>query len=237
MPVSDPENLLKPRGYLKQTTASTSKVSQPKTVQTNAKVPLEQSILEEGYTKIHFRDTSIEKLEAENINPELVLPEIKAEIDSISLFTSKVKRSLSIPSFIDIPLVPKVKVLVPQKYEDYISYPDSTLVGSPVYISCKSEEPSPHFPFPPFLDFLCPNGQFLEPPSPHLEVDEGSLRCFENPLYNSRTPSPRLSMAAAGGGGAGGAGGGGGQGPPPPLPRIFSKVPHICSFTPSPCPS
>jgi hypothetical protein len=41
MHVSDPEKILKPRGYLKQTVASTSKVYQPKTVQNNDKVPLE----------------------------------------------------------------------------------------------------------------------------------------------------------------------------------------------------
>jgi hypothetical protein len=82
-------------------------------VQTNAKVPLEQSISQEGYTQSHFGDTSTEKLAAETINPELVLPEIKAETDSTSPFTSKGKRSLSIPAFIDIPLVPEVKVLVP----------------------------------------------------------------------------------------------------------------------------
>jgi hypothetical protein len=48
-------------------------------------------------------------------------------------------------------------------------YPDSTPVGSPVYISCKSEEPNPRFPFPPFLDFLSPTGLSLEPQSPHPE--------------------------------------------------------------------
>jgi hypothetical protein len=91
----------------------------------------------------------------------MVLPEIKADINSTSPFTSKGKISLLIPSFIDIPLVPKVKVLVPENSEDYISYPNSTPIGSPIYISCKSEEPSPHFPFPPFSYFLSPNGQFL----------------------------------------------------------------------------
>jgi hypothetical protein len=141
-------------------------------------------------TQSHFRDTSTEKLEAENINPELVLPEIKAETDLTSPFTSKGKRSLLIPAFIDIPLIPEVKVLVPRNSEYYISYLDSTPVGSPVYISCKSEEPSPHFPFPPFSYFLSPNGQFPEPPLPHPEVAEGSLQVFENPLYNSRSSSP-----------------------------------------------
>jgi hypothetical protein len=80
-------------------------------VQTNAKVPLEQPTSQEGYTQIHFRDTSTENLAAETLNPELVLLKIKAEIDSTSPLTSKGKIPLSIPTFIDIPLVPEVKVL------------------------------------------------------------------------------------------------------------------------------
>jgi hypothetical protein len=110
------------------------------------------------------------------------------------------------------------------------------LVGSPIYISCKSEEPSPHFPFPPFSYFLSPDGSFPEPLSIHPEVAESSLQVFENPLYNLQVSSPRLSMVATGGGGVGGGagggggggglgaggGGGGGHGPPPP-PRIFPK--------------
>jgi hypothetical protein len=63
------KKLLKPRGYLKKTDASTSKVYQPKTMQTNAKVPLEHSTLQEGYTQSHFGDTSTKKLVAETINP------------------------------------------------------------------------------------------------------------------------------------------------------------------------
>jgi hypothetical protein len=161
---------LKPRGYLKQTAASTSKVYQPKTVQTNAKVPLEQSTSQEGHTQSQFGDTSTEKLAAETLNPELVLPENKAEIDSNSPLTSKGKTPLSIPAFVDILLVPELKVLAPEKSKDYISYPDSTPVGSPFYISCKSEEPSPHFPFPPFSEFMSPNEQFPEPPSLHPEA-------------------------------------------------------------------
>jgi hypothetical protein len=78
-------------------------------VQTNAKVPLEQSISQEGYTQSHFGDTSTDKLEAEIINPELVLPEVKAEIDSTSPFTSKGKGSLSIPTLLDISIGPRSK--------------------------------------------------------------------------------------------------------------------------------
>jgi hypothetical protein len=105
----------------------------------------------------------------------LVLLDIKAEIDFISPLTSKGKRPLSIPAFIYISSVPEVKVLAPEDSEDYISYPDSTPVGSPIYISYKSKEPSPHFPFPPFSDFLSPNGQFPKPPSLHPEAVERSL--------------------------------------------------------------
>ena len=69
------------------------------------------------------------------------------------------------------------------------------------------------------------NGQFLEPPSPHPEVVQGSLIVYEKPLFNSQSSSPQHQMVVVGGGGTGGgAGGGGGQGPPPPPPRIFSKV-------------
>jgi hypothetical protein len=168
----------------------------------------------------------------------LVLPEIKAETDSTASFTNKGKGPISIPASIDIPSVPEVKIPASRSFEEYILHSDSTPVGSPVYISCKSEEPSPHLSFPPFSDFLSPDGQFLEPLSLHPKVTERSLHIFENPLYNLQVSSPRLSMAVVGGGGVGGGGarggggggghgagggGGGGQGPPPP-PRIFAKV-------------
>jgi len=40
--VSDPERLLKPKGYVKSTTASTSKKYQPKATQINTKVQVEK---------------------------------------------------------------------------------------------------------------------------------------------------------------------------------------------------
>jgi hypothetical protein len=139
-------------------------------MQTNAKVPLEQSTLQEDSTQIHFRETSTDKLEAEIINPKLVLPKIKSTTVFTNSLTNKCNRSLSIPAFIYIPPVPEVKFSVSQNSEEHILYPDSTPVGSPVYISCKSKEPSPHFPSPPFLNFSSPNDQFPEAPLNHPEV-------------------------------------------------------------------
>jgi hypothetical protein len=148
----------------------------------------------------------------------------------ISPLTSKDKRPILIPAFIDIPLVPEVKVLAPEESEDYISYPDSTIVDSPVYISCKSEEHNPHFPFPPFSYFLSPNGQFPEPPSLHPKAVERCLAFYENPLFNSQSSSPGHQMVVVGGGGVGGGARGasgvgeaGGQGPPPLPLEFFPK--------------
>jgi hypothetical protein len=44
-PVLDPKMLLKPKGYLKQTTASTCKVYQPKVTQVNDKVQTKELTL------------------------------------------------------------------------------------------------------------------------------------------------------------------------------------------------
>ena len=103
MPISDPEFFLKPRGYLKKTIVSTSKVYQPKPTQSNAKVPLEPLTLQEFSTQIIFRETSTDRIEAEIINPKLVLFEIKVEADSTTPFANKGKGLILIPSSIDIP--------------------------------------------------------------------------------------------------------------------------------------
>jgi hypothetical protein len=97
-------------------------------------------------------------------------------------------------------------------------------MGSPNYISCKSEEPSPRITYHPSLVF-----------SSHKEAKD-SLLVFKNPLYNTLFPYPVVPMAVAKGGGGGVFGGGGvlggggapgggvgGQGPIPP-PRVFAKV-------------
>jgi len=109
MPVFDPEFFSKPRGSLKQTTNSTSKVYQPKTTHSNAKVSLEQLTLQEGFTQIHFGETSVDRIEVEFINPELVLPKIKDETDLVDFFSNKGKRPILIPVSIDISSVPEIK--------------------------------------------------------------------------------------------------------------------------------
>jgi hypothetical protein len=134
---------------------------------------------------------------------------------------------------IDIPSFHEIIFPAFRSFEEYIFPFDSTPVGSPVYISYKSEEPIPHLSFPPFFYFLSPSDQFPEPLSLHPEVAQRSLHIFENPLYNIQVSSPRLLMDVVGGGGVGGGGGGGvfggrggggdGQGPPSP-PIIFTKV-------------
>jgi hypothetical protein len=110
-PVTDSEYLLRPRGYPKQVAASTSKVYQPKFVQTNSKVPVEQSTSQESYTQRYFGDTSTDKLDTKVIIPELLLPEIKVETDSTPPSNSKGKGCLSISSF--ILWIPEVKVYFP----------------------------------------------------------------------------------------------------------------------------
>jgi hypothetical protein len=164
----------------------------------------------------------------------LVLPEIKNETDSISSFSNKGKIPILILALIDIASVPEIKFLASRSFEEHTLHSDSTPIGSLVYISCKSEEPSPHLSFPPFFNFLSPDDQFSEPLSLHPEVAGRRVHIFENPLYNLQVSSPILSMVASRGGGSGGGrgggglgarggGGGGGQGPPP-LPIIFSKI-------------
>jgi hypothetical protein len=222
-PVTNPEIFLRPRGYPKQVVASSSKVYQPKVVQTNDKVPLEQSTSQEGYTQSHFGDTSTNKPKTEVINPEPLLPEIKSETVSTCPSTNKGKGPLLISTFIS--WIPEVKVSIPRNSEEYIAYPDSTHVGSPVYISCKFEEPNPRLPFSPFSEFLSPTNISPELYSPHYKVAKGPLQVYENPFFISQSSSPHIQMVAVGGASAGGgARGGGGQGPPPPPPRIFAKV-------------
>jgi hypothetical protein len=170
-PVTDTEKLLRPRGNLKKFIASKSKVYQSKDVQTNAKVPFEQSTSQECYTQSHFGDTSTNKLETKVINHEPLLLEIKVETILNPPSTNKGNGPLLEPSFISWIL--EVNVSIPQNSEEYIRYPDSTPVGSHVYISYKCEEPSPCFPFSPFSDLPSPTDLSPELHSPHSKVSEG----------------------------------------------------------------
>jgi hypothetical protein len=156
---------LKPRGYLKQTIASASKVYQPKS---NTKVLLEPLTSQEGPIQLLFGETSSDKLEVRNPKTRVGFIQIKAD-----------------------------KIPTSRSSEEYIFYPDLTPVGSPVYTSCKSKEPSPHFPVPFFSDFLSPNCKSPKSFSLHPEGTEKSLHIFEKPLYNLKVSSLKLSMVAA----------------------------------------
>jgi hypothetical protein len=175
--VSDPEKLLKPKGYLKSTAASTGKVYQPKVTQVNAKVQTEELTPKESFKQIHSAEASTSKPEAKLENPEVIVPEIKVEIDLTDTFTSENKRSLSIPTVIDTlsnSLLSRSEGFVSRNSEEYFLYPDSSPIVSPIYTSCKSEETNPSFPFPPHIDLPSPRIHFPELHSPHPEVVERS---------------------------------------------------------------
>jgi hypothetical protein len=137
-----------------------------------------------------------------------VLPEFKAETFPTVSFTNRGKRSISLPTSIDISSVPKIQSTTSQNSEEYTVYLDSTPVGSPVYTSCESEETSPHFPVPYFSNFLSPDGQFSETFPLYPDITERSPHIFKSLLYNLQVSPSKLSMVAAGGGGVGGGGAG-----------------------------
>jgi hypothetical protein len=150
--------LLKPKGYLKSTTALAGKNYQPKVSPINTKVLVERSTPEEN-----FEPTP---------SPEEVVPEIKIETNSYNNPNYPNKGISSIPTivnFVSTTSSPEVKVLVLRNPKENTLYPDSSPVGSPIYTSCKSEETSPRFSFPPLLEFTLPNDRFPYFPSPHLE--------------------------------------------------------------------
>jgi hypothetical protein len=152
--VSDPERLLKPKGYLKSTTASVGKIYQPKVAQVNTKVLVEELTPEENFKQAPSAETSTSKPEVRFEIPKEILPNIKTEIDSNDTPKGHNERSLSIPIVINIMSTssfPEVKFSVLRNPEEHFLYPDSSPIGSPVYTSCKFEETSPRFCFPPLL--------------------------------------------------------------------------------------
>jgi hypothetical protein len=112
---------VKPKGYLRQTSTSTGKVHQPRIMQVNVKIPVEELTLEESFKQVHFAKASTSKHEIKLETPEVIILEIKFEIDQtilvslIDTFTSENKGSISIPTIINtlfiLPL-PEVKVYV-----------------------------------------------------------------------------------------------------------------------------
>ena len=81
MPVSDLEKLLKPKGYLRQTFASVGKIYQPRVTQVNVKIPAEEISLKEKFKQAHSAETSTSKSEVKLETPEVIIPEIKFEIN------------------------------------------------------------------------------------------------------------------------------------------------------------
>jgi hypothetical protein len=207
MPIFDPEKILKTRSFLKPITAIYKlKYPQPK-------------------TKIYFEPSNSHSSPPKTINPNLLLFEAKSEIHLTTYGVNKGKNLTVNLSEIDIPSTLQLDFMTSPSLEEYTIYSDSTPVGSQDYISCKSEEPSPHISFHPSSVFSS------------LEEAKYSLLVFQNPLYNAPFSYPVVPMVAVGGGGkwilgGGGALGGGGgaprggvgdQGPTPP-PRFFAKV-------------
>jgi hypothetical protein len=158
-------------------------------------------------------------VEVETLKSEQLLPEIKTETSpTTSYITRGDTPALNIIP-INIPSTLNINPLITQGLEEVSTYTDSTPVGSPIYISCKSEEPSPHIPSSPFSNFTSPGKTFPKFSPFHPGEARESLYIFPNPLYNTSISSPRLSMATAGGG----EGGIGGQVQQLP-PRVFTKV-------------
>jgi hypothetical protein len=211
LPVSDPEKILRPRGLFKQNVV----VYQSKSNQSKDNIFFKPSPSRE----LPLRKILDSVVEAETLKSKQLLPEIKTET---SLTTSYITRG-DTPALklipIDIPSTLNMKSSVTQGLEEVSTYTDSTPVGSPIYISCKSEDPSPCIPSSPFSNFTSSSKKFPEFSPFHPKEARESLYIFTNPLYNAMISSPRLSMAAAGGG----AGGIGGQGQQPP-PIVFTKV-------------
>jgi hypothetical protein len=143
-------------------------------------------------------------LRPKTLNPNLALLKIKSETHTTTPCVNEGENPLVKLTSIDTPITLQLDFLTSLSLKEYTIYSDYTPAGSPVYISCKSKEPSPCISSPPFSSFSSP------------EEAKDSLYIFQNPLYNVPVSSPRVSMVATGGGV-------GGQGPPPPS-RIFTKV-------------
>jgi len=158
--------------------------------------------------EISLGKTSDGTVEDETLNPELILPKIKTETSPITSYVSRGDTPAMKLIPINIPLNLNINLSITQGLEEVSTPTNLTLVGSPIYISYRSEEPSPQLPSPSFPTFTTPGKKF-----PYFfPLDPGeareSLYIFTNPLYNAPISSPRSSMAATGGG----AGGAGGQG-------------------------
>jgi hypothetical protein len=211
VPVFDPEKILKPRGLFKQNVV----IYQPNSTQSKYKTFLEPSSSQEPSLRKKLNNT----VEVETLKFEQILPEIKTETSPINSYISRGDMPSIKLILIDIPSNLNINLFVTQGLEEVSTPMNLTPVGSPIYISYKSKEPSPHSPSPPFPTFTSPGKKFHD----FFPLDPKEVRAplymFANPLYNTPISSPRSSMAAT----RGGAEGERGQGQQPP-PRVFTNV-------------
>jgi hypothetical protein len=197
VPVFDPEKILRPRGLFKQNVVA----YQPNSNQSK--------------DKTSFEPSSSRELPLKKISDSA----IKTETSLTTSYVTKGDMPTSNLIPIDIPSNLNINPSITQILEEVSTYMDSPPVGSPIYISCKSEEPSPHIPSSPFSSFTSPGKKFPNFSPFHPKKARELLYIFSNPLYNTLISSPRLSMVVVGGR----VGGIGGQGQQPP-PRVFTKV-------------
>jgi hypothetical protein len=99
-------------------------------------------------------------VEAETLKSEQILPNIKTETSSITSYVSRGDTPAIKLIPIDIPSNLNINLSITQGLEEVSMPTNSTPVGSPIYISCKLEEPSPHLPSPPFPTFTSPGKNF-----------------------------------------------------------------------------
>jgi hypothetical protein len=74
MPVSDPGKLLKPKGYVRQTSASIGKVHKPIITQFNVNILAEELTLKEDFRHVHPAEASTSKPEINLETPEVIIP-------------------------------------------------------------------------------------------------------------------------------------------------------------------
>ena len=77
----NPEKLLKPKGYIRQNFAWVGNVHKPIISQVNVNIPAEELNLKENFKQVHSAEASTSKLEIKLETPEVIIPEIKFEID------------------------------------------------------------------------------------------------------------------------------------------------------------
>jgi hypothetical protein len=140
MPISDPKKILKKRGSLKPTTA----VYELRYPQPKAKISLEPS--------------TSQNFPPKTLSPILSLHKIKSEIHLTTSGVHKGENPSVNLSTIDILSTLQLDFPTSLSLEEYTIYSNSTPVGYPDYISCKSEEPSSRIPFHSSSVFLSLEG-------------------------------------------------------------------------------